>query len=230
TTIHGGATAKDLRHLSATTEGSLGITGVALSADGSHAAVTSGNLLKLYSVSDGLRWILPADDTLHAPRFSPDGKRVAAGSELGTLYVLSAEGSVLLERDLGALPVPAWLPDGDLLVGTWMGTLCRLGANYAERWRTKLRRAAPDMRGKLPAGDGAPTTRVASRGNAEPPPAPLTPNLLDPKSAFIKLVWEQNGHVQNGVLFAHDSAALMDGKPDAPAAPLIGWPQMNWYA
>src|SRR5262249_54830090 len=49
-TIHGGATAKDLRHLSSTTGTSLGITGVALSADGSHVAVTSGNLLKLYSV------------------------------------------------------------------------------------------------------------------------------------------------------------------------------------
>src|SRR5205814_9796854 len=101
--------------------GRLGVTSLALSADGSHLAVTDGNLLQLYSVADGLRWSLPADDVLHSPRFSADGKRIAAGSELGTLHVLSADGDLLLERDMGALPVPAWLPDGDLLVATWMG-------------------------------------------------------------------------------------------------------------
>src|SRR5262249_27073137 len=36
--------------------------------------------------------------------------------------------------------------------------------------------------------------------------------------------------LQNWVTFAHDSAALMDGKADAPAVPWISWPQMNWYA
>jgi hypothetical protein len=227
-TIHGGASVRNLRHMSTT--GTFDVTGLAFSPDGSLIAVTSGNLLKLYSVADGLRWILPADDVLHAPRFAADGKRLAAGSELGTLYVLDTEGRVLLERDLGALPVPAWLPDGDLLVGTWMGTLCRLDAHYAERWRTLLRPAARDQRGKLLADDGTPTTRIAFRGNAEEKPAPLTPNLLDPKNAFIKLVWQnRDGNVDNGVLFAHDSAALMDGKPDAPATPWIGWPRMNWY-
>src|SRR5262249_53558952 len=55
--------------------------------------------------------------------------------------------------------------------------------------------------------------------------------LLGPKDAFIKFVWVRgNGETQNDVLLAHDSAALMDGKPDAPRAPWIGWPQMNWYA
>src|SRR5262249_28234620 len=126
--------------------------------------------------------------------------------------------------------IPAWLPDGDLLVGTWMGALCRLDGTYAERWRTQLRPAARDMRGKLLADDGAPTTRIAFRGNADEKPAALTPNLLGPKSAFIKLVWQnRDGSVVNDVLFDHDSAALMDGKPDAPAAPWIGWPRMNWY-
>jgi hypothetical protein len=184
---------------------------------------------------------LPADDTLHSPRFSADGKRLAVGSELGTLYVVSAEGNILLERDLGALPVPAWLPSGDLLVGTWMGTLCRLDGKYVERWRTRLRPAAPLFSPPLPRGergrgeglladDRVPTTRIAFRGNAEEKPAPLTPNLLDPKNAFIKIVWEHNGEVQNWVLLAHDSAPLIDGKPDAPAVPWISWPQMNWYA
>jgi WD40 repeat protein len=231
-TIHGNATIRDLRHLgNSGTDAAFAVNGLALSADGSLIAVVAGNHLKLYTADGGLRWVLPGDDALHSPRFSADGKRVAVGSELGTLYVLSAAGDVLLERDLGALPVPAWLPDGDLLVGTWMGTLCRLDAKYAERWRARLHPAARDMRGLVLASDGAPTTRVAFRGNAEARPAPLTPNLLDPKNAFIKLVWEdRNGVVQNGVLFAGDSAALMDGKPDAPAAPWISWQQMHWYA
>jgi hypothetical protein len=239
TTIHGGSSTKHLRHMSTT--GGFEVNGLALSADGSLVAVTSGNLLKVYSVTDGLRWSLPADDVLHFPRFFSDGRRIAVGSELGTLYVLDTDaGSVLLERDLGALPVPAWLPDGDLLVGTWMGTMCRLDAEYVERWKTLLRPATPDMRGKLLADDGTPTTRLAFRGNAEEKPAlelvagvPTTPipNLLDPRNAFVKLVWQNNrGEVQNNVLFANDSAALVDGKPDAPAAPWITWPQMNWYA
>jgi outer membrane protein assembly factor BamB len=228
-TLHGGASLHNLQHMSTT--GSFPVNGMAFSADGSLIALTSGNLLKLYSVADGLHWILPADDVLHSPRFAADGKRLAAGSELGTLYVLDVEGRLLAERDLGALPIPAWLPDGDLLAGTWMGTLCRFDATGAERWRTHLRPAIRDMRGKLLADDGTPTTRIAFRGNAEEKPAPLTPNLLDPKSAFIKLVWQQsNGNVENSVLFAGDSSALVDGKPDAPAAPWISWPQMNWYA
>jgi hypothetical protein len=230
-TIHGNATVRNLRHLgNSGTNTAFEVNGVALSADGSLVAVVAGNHLKLYGSDGELRWVLPGDDVLHHPRFSPDGRRLAVGSEMGTLYVMSTAGDVLLERDLGALPVPAFLPDGDLLVGTWMGSLCRLDGKYAERWRTRLLPAVADMRGKLLADDGAPTTRIAFRGNAEPKPAALAPNLLDPKSAFVKLVWEdRNGQVLNHVLFAHDSAALTDGKPEPPKEPWIGWPQMNWY-
>jgi outer membrane protein assembly factor BamB len=203
---------------------------VVLSADGSQVAVTSANQLRLYSVADGLQWVLPGDDVLHFPRFSPSGKRVAVSSELGTVYVVGRDGKVLLERDLGAVAVPAWLPEGDLLLATWMGTVYRLDDKYAQRWRTRLQPSAGDMRGKLLAGDGTPTTRIAFRGNAEARPAPLTPNLLGPKNAFVKLVWAKgNGEVQNWVTFAHNSAAMLDGKPDAPKAPWISWPQMNWY-
>src|SRR5262249_29741999 len=159
-TVAGNATVKNLRHVGHSGGNrAFGVNGVALSPDGSLVAVAAGNHLKLHSVTGGLRWILPADDTLHGPRFSADGKRLAVGSSLGSLYVMSVEGDLLLERDLGALPVPAFLPDGDLLVGTWMGTLCRLDAKYAERWRTRLTPEATDVRGKLLADDGAPTTR-----------------------------------------------------------------------
>src|SRR5262249_53722706 len=102
TTIHGGASTRNLRHMSATA--GFEVSGLAFSTDGSLLAVPAGNLLKLYAVAGGLHWILPADDVLHSPCFSADGKRIAVGSELGTLYVVSREGHVLLERDLGALP------------------------------------------------------------------------------------------------------------------------------
>jgi outer membrane protein assembly factor BamB len=205
--------------------------GVALSADASLVAVTSANQLRLYSLEDGLQWSLPGDDILYFPRFAPDGKRIAVSSALGTVYVADRGGKILLERDVGAVAVPTWLPGGDLLLGTWMGTVVRLDGKYAERWRMRLQPAERDMRGKLLAADGTPTTRIAFVGNAEAKPAALRPNLLDPKNAFIKLIWARpTEEVENGVGFVCDSAAMMDGKPDAPAVPWIGWPQMNWYA
>src|SRR5262249_41118644 len=108
------------------------------------------------------------------------------------------------------------------LVGTWMGTLCRLDTKYTERWRTRLKPAASDMRGKLLAEVSIPTARIAFRGNAEENPAPLQPNLLSPKDAFIKLVWvKNNGETQNDVFLPGDSTALMDSKPNPPATPWI---------
>jgi outer membrane protein assembly factor BamB len=191
---------------------------LAVSADGSAVAVVVANQLKLYSVTDGLRWVLPGDDSLHSPRFAPDGRRVAVGSALGTIYVVGAGGEVLLERDLGALPVPAWLPDGDLLLGTWMGTVCRLDGNYAERWRTRLQPSAPDRRGRLLAEDPVPTTRINSWGNAEARPEPLTPNLLTPQTVLLRFE-SRLPHVQ----LVHPFASLVDGRPDAPPSPWLPW-------
>ena len=101
-----------------------------LSADGALIAVVTENLLKLYSVADGLQWVFHGDDLLHFPRFSPDG-RLAVASNLGTVYVTDLEGRVLLERDMKALAVPAWLADGSLLLATWEGSVCRLDKRYA---------------------------------------------------------------------------------------------------
>ncbi|HKN51935.1 MAG TPA: hypothetical protein VJX66_05510, partial [Amycolatopsis sp.] len=98
---------------------------VSVSADGTRIAVTAGRKLTVHDAAGGLLWTFTGDDFLRRPRISPDGKRVAVGSELGTLTVLSVAGAVLAGCDLGALPVPAWLPGGDLLVATWMGTLVR---------------------------------------------------------------------------------------------------------
>jgi outer membrane protein assembly factor BamB len=198
---------------------------LAVAPDGDHIAVTAANQLRLLSVADGLRWILPADDALHSPRFDPDGSRIAVGSELGTLYVVHVDGKVLLEKDMTALPVPAWMGNGDLLAATWMGVVCRLDGEYAERWRTRLDSTdTPDsfFRGPLQTA----TTRIASWGNAEAKPAPLTPNLLDPKNVVIKFKQE----AANWVQFVHDPALLVDGKAEAPKTPWLPWSAIGWLA
>lgn len=192
--------------------------GMDIARDGSLVAVVTGNHLKLYSVTAGLQWVLQGDDTLHNPRLAPDGKRVAVSSALGTVYVVGDDGKVLLERDMHALTAPAWLPDGGLLLANWMGTVCRLDAKYALVWRTRLQPSAENMRGKLLASDGVPTTRIASWGNAESKPFPLTPNLLGPKDTQIKFQ-SAMPHVQ----FVHPVAALVDGQAAPPATPWLHW-------
>src|SRR5262249_59031980 len=94
-------------------EGGRAIT---VAPDGSRIALVAGNQLKLCSLADGLQWILPADDTLHSPRFSPDGQRIVTCSDLGSVYVAGSDGQLLWQRDVGALATPAWLPNGDLLL------------------------------------------------------------------------------------------------------------------
>jgi outer membrane protein assembly factor BamB len=196
-----------------------------LSLDGSIVALVTGNLLKLYSAVDGLRWTYSGDDFLRFPRISPDGKRIAAASDLGTLAVAGVEGSILLERDLGAVAVPAWLPGGDLLIATWMGTVSRLDPRYEERWRTQLRPEFEDMRGKILTEDRTSVVRMTSWINAEAIPAPLTPNLLLEKEVLIKMAAQQN-HIQ----FVRPTAALVDGKPDAPPEPWLKWGDVGSFA
>jgi hypothetical protein len=191
---------------------------LAVSADGSRIAVVEANHLKMYSADGGQLWTLPGDGTLLNPRFSPDGRRVAAASELGTAYVVGAGGEVLLERDMGALPVPAWLPGGDLLLATWMGSVCRLDGRYAERWRVRLQPSQADLRGKLLAKNDVPTTRVTSWGNAEPEASPVRDNLLTPQTALVKFQSRMSG-----AQFVHPVASLVDGKPEPPPSPWLSW-------
>src|SRR5439155_17982658 len=162
---------------------------------GSLVAVATANLLKLYSVEKGLRWTLGGDDFLRFPRISPDGRRVAATTDLGTLFVADTEGNVLLQRDLGAVAVPAWLTGGDLLLGSWMGTVCRLDTSFKERWKTLLSPETEDLRGKILTDEKTPVVRVSSWVNSEPSPSPLTPNLLSEKEVRITFVAQQN-HIQ----------------------------------
>lgn len=191
---------------------------LALSADGTMVALTAGHQLSLYSVESGLRWTLPGDSPLSFPRFAPDNKRIVATSEMGTVYVLDLEGNLLLNRDQGALTVPAWLPGGDLLLANWMGTVCRLDARYAERWRILLRPEAVDMRGKLLSTQAVPTARITSWVNAETSPAALTPNLLAPDNVIVRF-----DAGRPDLTFAQPPAALVDGKSTPPSTPWVEW-------
>ncbi|MGK5638631.1 WD40 repeat domain-containing protein [Streptomyces sp. URMC 126] len=194
---------------------------VSVSADGSFLAVAFRNQLRAYDAGSGLLWTYTGDDLLRRPRVSPDGTRVAVGSELGTLAVLRRDGTPLAAKDLQALPVPAWLPDGGLLVATWTGTVLRYTAALDERWRTRLAPSETDIRPKLLAPDPVPVVRRAGWGNTTEPKA-LTPNLIKTTSALldVRLV----SPVRYVDLGKQNAVALLtDGRADPPAEPWVPW-------
>jgi outer membrane protein assembly factor BamB len=199
---------------------------VAISADGSFIAAVSQRQLMAIDPAGGLLWTFTGDDTLRQPRISPDGERIAVGSELGTLTVLGKAGSVLAERDMHALPLPAWLPNLDLLVATWMGQVTRFDRNLTVRWQAKLTPAAESI-ATVPIKDATPTVRKTGWGNASPTPLPLTPNLLAETKATIGAVYSPRSHGdprpwQNKVEF------LTDGKPEAPPRPWLEWTDIGY--
>jgi len=214
----------------------------ALSSDGSLIAVTAGNQLKLYSLADGLQWTFNGDDRVRFPRFSPDDRRIVATSDIGSAYVLDASGNVLWTQDLGARAVPAWLPGGDLLLGTCQGNVCRLSASpqpppaggrgqgegYKERWRTRLAPAEPDMRGKLLATDGAATSNITSWANSEPEARGLGKNLLAGRPLTVKFV--PSGGWGGTAEFSHDPKLLFDGKIAPPPTPWVDWSYVGFFA
>lgn len=138
-----------------------------LSPDGQLIAVTQGNELRLFHTSSGLVWSVEADDILRSPRFSEDGRRIAVGSEIGTLYVFSTAGERLLARDVEAWPVTRWLPNGGLLVATWMGELTRLDAKFQPVWKTTLESDSADFVG-VQAGHRTTQSEGIRDGNEKP--------------------------------------------------------------
>lgn len=226
---------------------------VALSNNGNWIAVTEEDRLRLYHTEAGLRWSHTGDDLLRYPCFAPDNDRIAVGSEIGTLYVLDARGRQLVERDLGSLPVAAWLADGDLLAATWMGRLMRFDKGYSQRWSTVLKPDAaswhPTVTRRVSEGSDVvprsrfglqrfeaesfledspvPTTRVQNWGNAAAEPAALTPNLLTTTEALIEARCDPPAHADPRK-WHHDIALLRDGDPSAPETPWLGWTDINY--
>jgi outer membrane protein assembly factor BamB len=201
---------------------------VALTADGSQMAVVTTNVLKLYSVADGLQWSFSGDDNLRFPRFAADDKRLAVTSDLGSVTVLDLGGKTLFQKDLGARAVPAWMADGSLVLGTWMGRVVRLDKDYKELWRTLLRPEATDMRGQILSEDKTPTARIAAWGNAEARPAEIADNLLAKTQALIKFV--PSGDWGGRAELMHDPALFYDGKADPPGMPWIAWDKVGFFA
>ena len=197
----------------------------AVSPDGSWVAVTAGRELKLYRADGGLRWTYGADDPLVSLRLSPDGRRLAACSHMGTLLVVDAESGAVRSLDLGSAAVPAWTPGGDLVVATWMGSVARFDATLREQWRVNLAAVAGEPSAPAAAAAPAPvtapsppTSRLTSWSNAEPAVRPLVPNLLASGSVAVRAI---NGG--SAMPLAHPPALLFDGRSDPPPGPWLSW-------
>ena len=199
-----------------------------LASDGSRLLVVHGNQLKCYSITDGLQWTFAGDDRLRSPSFAGDDMRIVTASDIGTVYVLDRTGSVLWEKDMRARAVPRWLADGGLVLGTWAGVVCRLDKDYKARWRIQLRPSKTDMRDKLLAPDGAPTTRVTAWSNAARRPLPMTPNLL--RGIPVKMEFVPTGTWGGRATFARDPKPLYDGKNQPPPAPWVDWSYVGFFA
>lgn len=158
---------------------------LSLSPDGRWLAVVNENELRMFDTTSGMKWSFIGDEVLRSPRFDRTSKRVAVGSELGTLYVLNVDGTKELDRDLGSLPVVAWLDDGGLLVATWLGRLTRYHSSLHAIWSMPIE-AGNIASNQVLAPDTTPTSRITGWGNAAKEPLPLTPNLLADTQALIE--------------------------------------------
>ncbi|HET9168100.1 MAG TPA: hypothetical protein VFN97_01655 [Actinospica sp.] len=156
------------------------------------AWTTDGGLITAYDTrvsryrrndSAGSGWALdsvyPAGDVVHNIAVADDG-RIACGDEQGDLIVLDSTLTPVFSADVGGLPVPRWLPGGDLLVGTWLGQVQRLNGDYQATWSTVARSTAPDMRRRFLAPTTASVSAVTDHGNGI---APLTGENLFPAAA-----------------------------------------------
>jgi WD40 repeat protein len=193
---------------------------LALSPDGKQFATIQGSLLRLYSAESGFRWLFHGDDFLHDLSFSPNGERLAFSSSLGNLTVVDLKGTKLLERDLEAWPHPRWTDSGELVVVTWMGDLFRFEANFKQTHQSKLIFPdAPSVQVQVP------TTRQSGWINSLPEPLPLSGNLLDPRSVYIRYR-DSGGHSH----FQLPVEKLVDGDPTPPLIPWLRWSDINGMA
>ena len=203
-----------------------------IASNGSLIAVANTNQLTLYSVTSGFQWVFADDSYVRFPRFSPDNSKIVCTSDLGMVDVLNTSGSVLYERDMGALCAAAWVSSGsysgDLILASWEGSVYHLTAgSYAQQWSTLLTPTATDMRNSLMTGDGAPVTKMTNWSNALATNYPLTPNLLSPSTAFIwyldntsTVSWFQGTNLTNPYT-TYDASPLVDGSSTPPSTPWI---------
>ena len=190
---------------------------VALASDGAWLAVTTERSLKAYTAAGAPLWSFSADSLLRFPRAAADGKRLAVASELGTLYVLDIPaGRLLHQADLGAIATTAWLPDGDFLAATWMGTVVRLAPDMKEKWRINLANSPFTVHRSL-FTSSVPTARLTSWVNAELKPWPLTPNLLTASNVNVSAT------AGDRCTMEVNDKELFDGLDKVPEQPLMDW-------
>ena len=193
----------------------------ALSADGTTLLVTEGNQLKLLQVGAGLLWNYSADAILHFPTISPDGKRIAVSSETGSLLVADSSGDNLRLLDLGSVAQTAWLPNGDLLAATWLGTVVRYDASLVLQWTTQLQPGGTDgLATNLLKKETVPTTRMTGWSNAAPADAALPAALLGKTTVTMERGDRSFG--VNGNL-----NLLVDGQMVTPAQSYISTTGLN---
>ena len=183
-----------------------------LAPDGALAAIANGPRLTLLDLARGPRWGRTfGEANLLRPCWSPDGRRVACGDELGGLYVIDGGGRDVACTNLGSAPATAWLPGGDLAWATWLGEAGRMAADGTLRWRQRL------TPGSVQPLVATATHRVES-GNALAQPLPLTPNLIDTKNWMISARFEPRA---NGPSWLNPIDILADGDGAAPAKPWL---------
>jgi len=193
-----------------------GADAVVLAPDGTWLAATTERSLKVYTAVGSPLWSFAADSLLRFPRAAADGKRLAVSSELGTLYVLDIpNGRLLHQTDLGAIATTAWLPDGDLLAATWMGTVVRFEGDMHEKWLVHLA-DIPSNPQPSTLNPQLSTARITSWSNAERTPWPLTPNLFDATNVSVEAYAGTSGMAVN-------KDHLFDGNPTPPEQPRLGW-------
>jgi len=194
-----------------------------LSPDGNYLAVTNDAQLRYYNVEENIQWAHISLDNVRNPAISPDGKRIAFSDDVGLLFVFDTlSGKQLYTEDLKGLPVPKWLADGSLIVGTWNGKLVRYDNNYKKVWE-RVPRAATAVNYEAKRVENIPITRVANVSNAE-----AVPNM-DVENNILRMA-----RPMIGMFF--DPIAHEDPKPwlnsvekfyDKDTAPLEN-PWINW--
>ncbi len=212
-----------------------GVSEFALSADGARLALAQDRRLSVLSLVDGARWSFNADSALRLPRFSPDGKRLAVASELGSVYVLGADAAMLYSHDVHAVAVPVWLADGDLVLGDWMGNVVRLDAGYKPRWQVRLTPTEGDTAASL-AVPAMPTHSMDGWGNALTAPL-VTPNTLTQQDNLLVPRTNRTWSFAIRLMTSGRQAELtrkvdelFDGQAAAPVDGLIPWPTVETFA
>ena len=201
-----------------------GVRHCTLSHDSQFVAISDGTELRIHDAAGALCWSLPADDVLDEAQFSPDDSSIAVLSHLGTLYVLAAsDGNLIYREELESVAALAWLPEGDLTVADWSGTVSRRDSSngLAALWTTKLQPGHDQqpLLDRLARGDPGPTYRAAPPAAATMPDPGSTP-LLQPHNVAITLAGGASGEL----------GWLHNDNSTPPQNPLFDVPTVEFFA